>query len=115
MGAEWKGTRFFMSFLRRFRLTGALVCLFTFCAAIPAWPQAQAQDAPKPADPAKPAPPQAPKPAEPKKPNPFETVQEAPAPAQAPKPGTQPPAQPQQPQQPQLEAPKALAEPPKPE
>ncbi|MBI2679435.1 MAG: outer membrane protein assembly factor BamA [Candidatus Solibacter usitatus] len=100
-----------MNFIRRFRLTSALVCLFNLSAFAPAWLQAQSQSQqakPAAADPAKPAPPQAAKPA-----NPFEAVQEtAPAKPQAPKP--QQPAAPE-PAKPQLEAPKAAPEPPKPE
>src|SRR5579862_6085044 len=104
MGAEWKGTRFFMNFLRRFRLTSAVVCLLNLIAFAPAWLQAQtpAQEKPQAADPAKPAAPQAPKPEEPKKANPFEAVQEGAQPA---KPPAAKPAAPEQ-AKPQLEAPK---------
>ena len=105
MGAEWKGTRFFMNFLRRFRLTSAVVCLLNLIAFAPAWLQAQTQSQEKPqaADPAKPAAPQAPKPEEPKKANPFETVQEGAQP-----PAKPPAAKPGAPEQakPQLEIPK---------
>ena len=105
-----------MNFLRRFRLTSALVCLLNVSAFAPAWLQAQSQSPATPqevkpaaADQAKPAPAQAPKPA-----NPFETVQETPQPA---KPPAAKPQQPQQPEpaKPQLELPKAPPEPPKPE
>ncbi|HKW99479.1 MAG TPA: outer membrane protein assembly factor BamA [Bryobacteraceae bacterium] len=95
-----------MSFCRRVRLAGILVCFVGALAVAPARPQTPPQENPKPAEPAKPgeqAKPatqqQQPKPAqEPKKANPFENVPQTAEPAP-------PPQQPGQPGKPQLEAP----------